>query len=421
MSRTVGVVGETLFFTVFLFGGIGGLILLYFTVVVPQWQANTEFVSHRCRVLDKRLGEKEGDDGLLYRPEIQVEYFINDEKFVAWTYDIWVFDATGGYSAGKEDKQRILEGFQKGRLYECWYDPEDPTRVVLVRSYRWWLGLLFILPVAFVLIGAARLIYILFLVGKSAERRSAFAQKAANLTPFEDPNKALAEYPAIPGGLNLTDSPGTTLAFRLPVSSTPSWIMMVIGTVSLIWNGIVAWLLFVAIRGHMRGEHDWFLTLFALGFAAAGGVLVYYTIRHAMIATGIGPTFLEISHQPLRPGTEYQLFISQTGRLKLRRFEVTLVCEEEATFRHGTDTRKESCRVSEQTIVAQDDFEVVRGVPFEVNCNIQLADDVMHSFKSAHNEVNWRFIVSGQVQGWPDFERSFPVLVYPGENSNGEA
>jgi hypothetical protein len=140
-----------------------------------------------------------------------------------------------------------------------------------------------------------------------------------------------------------------------------------------------------------------------------------------MVTTWIGPTLLEISHQPLRPGMEHQLFVSQTGRLRLRRFQVSLVCEEEATFRHGTDTRKESCRVSEETVFEQDGCEVVRGVPFEVHCDIRLAENVMHSFKSAHNEVNWRFVVRGQVSGWPDFERSFPVLVYPGENGNGEA
>ncbi|MHB8899317.1 MAG: DUF3592 domain-containing protein [Thermoguttaceae bacterium] len=419
-SRTLAVVGEALFFTVFLVGGIGGLFLLYLTVVVPQWQANTEFVSHRCTVLDKRIGEKADDEETLYRPEIQVEYSIDDEKFVVWAYDIWAFDSTGGYSPGKGEKLKILEGFQEGQVYPCWYDPGDPSRVVLVRSYRWWLLLLFILPVSFILIGSARLIYLLLLVGKSAEHRSAFAQKAANLATFDAPGRSLAEYPAIPADSNLTDSPGTTLAFRLPVSSRPGWIMAVATTVSLVWNGIVAWLLIVAIGGHLHGHHDWLLTLFALAFAAAGIVLIVYSIRHAMVTTGIGPTLLEVSEQPLRPGRDYRLFVSQTGRLRLRQFEVSLVCEEEATFRHGTDTRKESCRVSEQSIFERDDFEVIRGVPFEVTCDVRMPENAMHSFKSAHNEVNWRFVVRGKVAGWPDFERSFPILVYPGNNGNGE-
>jgi len=421
ISRPLAIVGEALFFTVFLLGGVVGLIVLYLTLVVPQWESNREFVPHSCTVLDKRIGEKESDDGPLYRPEIQVEYSIDDEKFVVWAYDIWAFDTTGGYSAGKEEKQRILDRFQKSARYPCWYDPDDRSRVILQRGYRWPLGLLFILPVAFVLIGSARLIYLVFLVGRSAERRSALVQKAVQLAPFEPPNKALADYPAIPGGLNLTDSPGTTLAFRLPISSTPSWIMAVTWTVSLIWNGIVAWLSVVAIRGHLQGQHDWPLTVFASVFAVAGVVLIVYAVRQSMVTTGIGPTLVEISEQPLRPGAEYKLFVSQTGRLRLRRFEVSLVCEEEATYRHGTDTRKESCRVSDQTVFEQEDFEVVRGLPFEVNCSVLLPEHVMHSFKSAHNEVNWRFIVRGQVSGWPDFERSFPVLVYPGTNGNGAA
>lgn len=413
--------GETLFFTVFLLGGIVGLVVLYFTVVVPQWQANTEFVAHHCRVLGKKIGEKPGDDETLYRPEIQIEYSIQNEKFVVWTYDIWAFDPSGGYSPGREDKQKILDRFQPGQQYPCWYDPEDPTRAVLVRDYTWWLALLFILPVSFILIGSARLVYLLFFAGKSAERRSAFAQKAANLATFEPARKAAPEYPAIPAGSNLTDSPGTTLAFRLPTSSAPSWLMAVTATVSLIWNGIVAWLLIVAVRGHLRGDHDWLLTLFALVFAAAGAVLIVYAVRRAMVTTGVGPTLLEISQQPLRPGMQYRLFISQTGRLRLRRFEVALVCEEEATFRHGTDTRKESCRVSEQPVYLREDFEIVRGVPFQVDCDVRMPDNVMHSFKSPHNEINWRFVVRGNVSGWPDFERSFPVLVYPSENGNGAA
>ena len=68
-------------------------------------------------------------------------------------------------------------------------------------------------PVAFVLIGSARLVYLVFLVGRSAERRSALVQKAVQLAPFEPPNKALVDYPAIPGGLNLTDSPRHNACF----------------------------------------------------------------------------------------------------------------------------------------------------------------------------------------------------------------
>ena len=41
----------------------------------------------------------------------------------------------------------------------------------------------------------------------------------------------------------------------------------------------------------------------------------------------------------------------------------------------------------------------------------------MHSFKADHNEINWMLVVEGDVAGWPDYKRSFPVIVRP---ANGE-
>jgi len=43
----------------------------------------------------------------------------------------------------------------------------------------------------------------------------------------------------------------------------------------------------------------------------------------------------------------------------------------------------------------------------------------MHSFRSGHNEVSWKIVVKGDVAGWPDYERSFPLIVYPCVNGAG--
>ena len=37
----------------------------------------------------------------------------------------------------------------------------------------------------------------------------------------------------------------------------------------------------------------------------------------------------------------------------------------------------------------------------------------MHSFKADHNEINWSLVVEGDVAGWPDYKRSFSVIVCP--------
>jgi hypothetical protein len=68
----------------------------------------------------------------------------------------------------------------------------------------------------------------------------------------------------------------------------------------------------------------------------------------------------------------------------------------------------------------QDDFEVTGGAPFERECDVLVPAGAMHSFKSEHNEIAWKILVHGRPVRWPEFERSFPVIVYPGRNGQGE-
>jgi hypothetical protein len=37
----------------------------------------------------------------------------------------------------------------------------------------------------------------------------------------------------------------------------------------------------------------------------------------------------------------------------------------------------------------------------------------MHSFVSPHNAVMWALLVRGRMARWGDFERRFPIYVYP--------
>jgi hypothetical protein len=140
------------------------------------------------------------------------------------------------------------------------------------------------------------------------------------------------------------------------------------------------------------------------------------------MATAVGPTLVEISDQPLSPGRACEVFVSQTGRLKMNRLEVVLACDEEATFHQGTNTRRECLRVYEQPVYCGEDYDVRHGVPFEARFPVEIPVGTMHSFKSTHNEISWKIIVKGDVAGWPNFARSFPVIVYPAaRGSNGKA
>jgi hypothetical protein len=92
---------------------------------------------------------------------------------------------------------------------------------------------------------------------------------------------------------------------------------------------------------------------------------------------------------------------------------VVLACDELATFRQGTDTRTETRRVFEQTVYSREGFEIDPATPFEHEWQMQIPIGSMHSFKSTHNEVRWLLLVKGDVVGWPNFERDYPLIVYP--------
>jgi len=412
-SRTLGSAGEALFFAVFFLLGCGGLVALVAFLVIPVWRVNHQFVEHTCKVLDKRIGQKNSDDGILYRPEIRIEYQIDGK-----TYRTWVYDIRKGYSSGREEKQAILNRFtvftaNNPKQYPCWYNPANPEVAVLVRGYSWWIWLVLVVPVSFILIGGGGFLYSMFHWGTSAERRAAMTKRVRQSDLFDANGRDGRKFPNIPDYTEIANSPGTTLRFRLPISTSPAWVLFGVLLACVFWNGIVSVFVVIATSGHLDGEPDWFLTLFMIPFVAVGIALIVFFIRQLLVTTGIGPTLVEISDHPLYPGGQYRLFLSQTGRLTVNSLEVLLVCEEEATYRQGTDTRTETRQVHRQEVFRREGFEVHRGLPFESECELVVPAGAMHSFKADHNEINWKVVVKGDVAGWPDYKRSFPVVIRP--------
>lgn len=412
-SDAVGIVGEGLFFGVFFMLGCIGLALILVTWIIPEWRVNHEFVESPCLVVDKALGQVNSDGGTLYRPEIRIRYQIGDQTYFTTTYDI-----RNAYSSGQENKEALLEAFTKGQEYPCWYDPADPSVAVLTRGYNWWVWLLFVVPVSFILIGGGGLFYTMLLWGKSAERRAALTRRAAQLPLFEANGKDDSRFPNIPESVDATDSPGTTLAFRLPVAASRAWALVVSLVLCVFWNGVVSIFLIVAVGSHLEGNPDWVLTVFVIPFLLVGVGAVFFFLRQMAVATGTGPTLVEISEHPLHPGQTCELFLLQSGRLKMNALEILLVCEEEATYRQGTNTRTDTQRVYQQRVFRREQFEIHRDEPFIARCALRVPTSAMHSFKSAHNEVNWNIVVQGEIAGWPDYQRSFPVIVHPVSNGD---
>ena len=394
-SKRFGSLGEGLFFAVFFLLGCVGLVFILATQVIPEWRVNHAFVETQCTVLQTRGGEA------------QIEYSVSGKPHLAWTRTASASDSGG------PDQQEGPGRFAEGGRYPCWYDPVDPDVAVLARGYTWWLWLTLSVPISFLLIGGGGLIYTVLSLGKSAERRAARVTRSASRDLSEKTATTRSPFPHVPPADQITDSPGTELAYRLPMAGSPAWTLGLWLAACLPWNGLVSLFAVVAVNSVWEGHPDWIMILFLIPFLAIGIGLIVVFVRQLVLATAIGPTLLEISDQPLYPGGKCDVYLSQTGLLRMNWLEVLLVCDEEATYRHGTNTRTESHRVFQQSVFRRDQLEVQHGMPLAARFAAEVPCGAMHSFKAEHNEVNWKFIVRGEVAGWPNFERSFPVIVCP--------
>lgn len=280
-------------------------------------------------------------------------------------------------------------------------------------GYGFWLMVL--LMTSFVLIGGTGVIWAVLQIGTSAERRSALARHAGKLVPEDAPQP---EFPGIPTYEGLTDSPGTELAFRLPSDHSPGWSLLAATTFCLLWNGSVFGLAGYAIQSHVNLQSDrgpeWLLTGLLFPFAAVGVWSIYYLAQLLFRLTGLGTTTLEISAHPILPGERYEIVLCQGGHIHVEHLEVWLVCQEEATYRQGTDVRTEFRVVFEERLFQVQNIDIEPSKPYKTAFEFELPIAAMHSFQTAHNGVHWRLVVDGAVVGWSDFERGYPIIVHPG-------
>jgi hypothetical protein len=194
---------------------------------------------------------------------------------------------------------------------------------------------------------------------------------------------------------------------------TSGWPLFGMAVFCLFWNGIVVWAAIRVIGDYLAGRHDLRAALVLALFAVAGLVLCVHFGRQCLIATGGGSTRIEVSGHPFFPGMTYQVFLAQTGRLRIDLLEALLVCEEEAVYRQGTDTRIATQRVYQQSFYRRGSLDVRRGRSFEDVTEVHVPADAMHSFHAGNNEVKWKLTVRAEVAKRPDYERGFPIVVYP--------
>lgn len=409
-SRFAGTVVEALFYLGLLIAGCGLLVWILVSQIYPHWGANRYFRETRATVLERRIVERHQGDAQAYRPDIHVRYEVQGAEYRTWTYS-----ATRVEFPDRQQAEEALEPFPVHAERPIYYDPMEPTKAVLVRdlSGAGWVLLLF--PGAMIVLGSVGLAYRVTTIGQSTERRAALDAKRKNVELFDETPSGPTEWPAIPSDHEITNSPGTKLAYRLPIDTSAGWILAGTVIVCAVWNVAAALLGSVALRDHLAGNPNWLLTSLTLPFVAAGVWLVVHVIRLWVNTTGVGPPRVEISAHPLAPGGKYSLylFLPQSGQLRFDAFTMSLICEERAVYRLGTDAQTMTQRVYERLIFGADETTVRHAEAYETDGSFTIPDTAMHSFRGKHNGIEWKLLLRGRIKGWPDYERAFTIVVYP--------
>lgn len=270
-----------------------------------------------------------------------------------------------------------------------------------------------VLSFAAIASGVGGMIISLTRIGASSERRAAIAQRAGSIEIIGPSSDESSKLPTVPRGRSLTDSPGERLTYRLAAETTPATEVAGPAALALLWNAVWFVLLAVVVSGFWFGNPRWVLTWLLVPFGGIGIWSFRFFLRQLRQRAGIGATIVEISNHPLLPGEEYRIFVSQSGRLRLRKITVHLTCLEEAFYRQGTDVRVEHREAFTIELLAERNVRVDPQAPWEQQLTLDLPENVMHSFVGTNNAIRWKIVVSGEARPWPSFCQSFPVVVHP--------
>lgn len=179
---------------------------------------------------------------------------------------------------------------------------------------------------------------------------------------------------------------------------------------AVFWNGITSVFVTIAVRSHLTGKPEWFLSIFIIPFVLIGLGLIGAVVYQALAL--FNPSVrLVLDPGVVRLGERATFSWSVVGQVhRMRALRIDLVGREEATYQRGTDTYTDKHEFAELPLCASGG-----DVPVEPagTSSFDLPADTMHSFESRHNKIKWFVRVKGDVPRWPDVSAEYRIDVAP--------
>ena len=356
-----------------------------------------------------------GTAATLYRPEIQIAYRVNGVVYHAIGRTTSVRSTTsessgvrGGHRAVRRTAGSILAGMIR-RIPQRGGAPAGLQSAGIGWSSS--------CPLSFVAIGGGGLLYRDVALGRN---RPSTAPPGHSRTPRElrwaTTGAVAPRLPGVPDCSDISSSPGTRLAFRLPMSSSPAWTLfgLLVACAVVERRGVV-----VCRVGHSRpsGRAARLAAdaVHRLPFPRWGRHWRRFFVRQLLVTTGIGPTLVEISGHPLLPGGEYQR-LRFTVRPLSRSTPSTcagLRRGGDLSARGPTPAPKPARSIASQCFRREGPADGTAAT-FEARASLAACPPGPCTPSGAtitQSIGNWW--CRGKCAGWPGFQRSFPVVVCP--------
>lgn len=409
-------VGEILYQLMFVVAGLVIAWWIFYDVLIPEWRlirSAANFEQAKCVVIDTRVSERPGLAEREYCPELQIQFEPTDGELVS----VWTRHGVGRDGPSFQEAEQAVARFEKGEERDCWFDPKQPSnpdRVLISVQGSWLPYLVLTMPISLIIAGVIGLIRTLVSTRTSPERRSSMLNKGVDLQMLEVLPTRPTVASALPPSDTIDESPGVQLAYRLPMDGAQGMRIMGMAIVCALWNALAGLFVYHLAASYFPVGGSVGLAAIAVApLAAIGGWLTYSLWRDARSIGGVGVTRLEISEHPLQPGATCRGVMLQSGSLRARALTISLVCEEVATYRQGTDSRTATVEVYRERLLQERSVTVEPGEPFSREFDIRVTDEGPISFSSPHNEVLWSIEVAVGSPRRPDLKRSYRICVYP--------
>lgn len=108
-----------------------GVFLVLLNDIKNDFRVNYQFIETQCRLTDKSIETKFYTRSRLYYPTFRAEYMVDG----AWTQHTVLLNLTDYGMLSYKGAQAIIDQYQVGMTYVCWYDPHDSMIVVFEQGW----------------------------------------------------------------------------------------------------------------------------------------------------------------------------------------------------------------------------------------------------------------------------------------------